>query len=380
MNRTKAIVAALLLLATTAHAKIYQNTSHEMAAGDFFGAGGGRHSVAWILASGQINVQDYAFGQHQLLTLPGGETAVKIVAADIDGNGQDDLGIVSSTGALRTYNMTTDLFSVPAGGNIQEISSANIDADARTEILVTNTTNVPYLFESGAFTGPIGGGGARGSALSAGEFDGDATEEFLMTGGSTPFSGSGLFFWSGEAPGWQVFDGGGSSIAAIAAGNLVTNDANHEALVRVTPSDALWASNGSFVYTNGVATQIDMGIVDADLGTQDLAYVVGTGGVIYQSKLAWATGNFASGYIFLPVDAVGDLTAVLNNSGFSDLLVADIDRDGLDEILARSGDTLYRFDNGNSAFVEAIPTPEPGTLTLLVLGGLGLLRRRRRKA
>lgn len=381
-QRFTGMLIAVMVFAMQAQGVIFENTSHEMASGDFFGDG--RNEVAYIRGDGSIFIHDFQqnTGKSTEFFLPPSQTAVKLVAADVNGDGRDDLAVVSSQNlSLITFDvLTNSIINNNSGSNIQDISSANIDLDAVTEIMVTNTSNNIFTFQNGGF---VNVGGA-GSALASGEFNGDATEEFLVTGGNTPGAGQGLFFFDGEANGFGVVQGGGGGINRIAAGNLNPSDATDEVYLTNTGGTPFATDGAGYIGTGGNGSDIGIGELAA-LGGQERAYIIGGGGAIFQSSLAWGSGAFNAGYQFLLQDQSNDGSLQVGmNSGFTDFIVADIDNDGLDEIIARKGgDELFIFENGDAAFALATPgitIPEPATATLGLLGLAGLLSRRRRAA
>jgi len=163
------------------------------------------------------------------------------------------------------------------------------------------------------------------------------------------------------------FAGLGGNISYAAIGNLVTSDAGDEVLASNSAGN-LYLNNGGWTYTNGsvpVLPGLGLGHLDPGLPpNQDLAYVIGAGNIVYQSQTNWSAANGGStAYVFLPrVPSAGSPILVTGNRGFGDILVADINNDGLEELVLRKagGDTnaLYVFKNGDPGFsLAAAPDP-----------------------
>jgi len=383
-----ALIATVAMVATeTAFAgTVYENSRKSMAAGDF--SGDGQADAACIKANGTIVVHDFSNGQSQTLTLPGGETASKLVAADLNGDGRAGLAVISNASQLRTYDFAAPAWtSDTSKSDLFDLSSDNADSDARDEVLAISGTSpnnsLAYVYESGSWSSSLG----YLDTVTAGQFVNDTSIEFL---GSERGGGNLLYkprdtsdSFGGD---WGVYESGGGGIIQVIAANILVSDTD-------VTDDVLMRNTGAGLYFNDHsvnhdvgkgASALDAGRVDEHMAAgQDFAYVLGYeigeengDGIIYQSD-RWDTLGPADRWIPLPTDAWDDTQstgAAAGNTGIDDFLVADIDGDGLDEILALKSDALYLFDNGGSGFVFV---PEPAALSLVALGALTGLRRRR---
>jgi len=364
-----------LSAATTVGGAIYENSRKSMAAGDF--TNDGRADAAYIKADGTILIYDFSNGQSQTLNLPSSETANRFVAADLNGDARAGLAVISNVKQLRTYDFATTAWtSDTAKSNLNELSSGNADGDARDEVFAVDGT-APSVYESGAWTG-LGGGI---SVVTAGQFVADASVEFLGT------TGSNLYYKPGTAAddfttAWIQYGGGGSMTQVVGA-NLIVSDAQatDDVFLRIGSGTLYLCDHNAFTIVGTGADRLDAGRVDGDMAAgQDFAYVLGNDGTIYQSD-RWDTLGPANRWVAVPVDAwngAGSTGAATENTGVDDFLVADVDNDGLDEILALKSGELYLFNNGDSGFALV---PEPSTFAITTLGLLGLLacaRRRRR--
>jgi len=363
-----ALVAVALSLAVLqpAFSAEYENTSRRMAAGDF--DNDGVNEVVYLNANGQLVVRDFN-NATQGVVLPG-TMARAVTAADMDGNGVPEITYINSaTQGLESYNVATSTQATyPSGfAPFATLSANNVDADANHELLLLRTNDGVIRWDNAAgFTSP--GGALR--QIGAGDFRWGATDyEFVgRNAGSAPY-----------AYDWGVgYLGLGGGLAYVGTGNVIADDPGGEIFASNAGGNVfVRKSSGGWVYTNGVTAPgvqhgIGTGRVDGDFAAgREMGYVIGGGGnLVYQSKTNWNAANGGStGYQYLPTDASSSTGTAQGNRWFSDILLADIDNDGLDEIVTRrqaaSSDSLHTYDNGDVGLLRAsLSAPEFGNVAL----------------
>ncbi|NQT52552.1 PEP-CTERM sorting domain-containing protein [bacterium] len=362
-GRLIVVILVAGLAASLGQAGVVENASRRMTAGDF--DNDGINEVAFLYTNGQIYVQNFANPAASGLVTT--QRASAITAADLDGNGTPEIAFVNAaTGQLQSYSAATSTVTTHAlpGGvtGLLTVAAGNTDGVVGDELMVISRTSAqlsgtPYIRSTaGTWTSP---GGAL-SKLTAAPVEPGNPNDVLLGRNS-----AGIPYYYGTA-GWTSL--GGDRIDQITAGNYYTSDAEAE------PFGAVW-TNPLYVHNGGAWRTISgsgqapaTGRVDGDLpATQQLSYVIGTGETVFASRLDW-TETTPSGWTFLQRDASSSPGSpdVYGNSGWKDLLVADIDNDGLDEVITRSNDAsnrLHVFHNGDAAFAPtAAPQPQRPTL------------------
>lgn len=365
VRKAFALLAALTAVASSARGAVYENTRHLMTAGDFLG--NGRTQIVYIGDGGQLW---YTTGKTLPEKLLPGVNATRVVAADFNGDSREDLAVVDANqnnGGMLIHDFGSATTSGPHGGSIQDISAADVNGNGDDEAFVSNTADLLYLFDNGSFSQRAGAAQTIGRGESTGE------NIFVRNGDGN------LYRYNANNT-YNQWPDGGQNVREFAFGNFDDVHPNDELWFNV-PGGAMYYWDGSNVTAipgNGYAFGI--GRLDGDLpGGEELGYVigsVGSGDYIYQSQ-----PNNPGAFSLVKVDGSSGGPDAGQNFGWADLLVADFDGDGLDELFARrigDLDNIWRFENGASSFVML--APEPGTLlvwSLLAAMGIGLGWRRK---
>lgn len=385
--RTVALAMTSLVASSAFGVVINENSSHQMTMGDF--AANGKPMVAYIQTvdtPGQIFLNDQSVAGFSRV-VPG-VTAKQVIAANIDGVGGDELVFLDGvTGFLKSYSFATNTVTTLKSINFQDVTAGQIDFDAQIELLTSRTVGTAMeFFDAVTNITTSAAGGTAGNNVSA-NFNNNGLTDFAVRNGAN--SGSGALHTLLDP--YAGFTGLGGGLNRIATGNL---DGNSD------PADEVYLTNsagnlfvhridtGGYTQSNGTGTDPTIGhLADGVNGdNRDLAYIIGIDSRIYQGTTNWVLTSFVSmGYTLLRTDAAnnGSALATGNTFDFFDLFTADMDFDGLDELYARKtsdgGQNLFVFRNGTAGFVLAAPVvlPEPASISLLVLSGLMLGRRRR---
>lgn len=343
------VFVAVTICATDA--AVYENSNHEMTAGDFHGDG--RNEVAYVRGDGTIFVHDFTDGQSRRVPCA---LADKLIAADLDGNGRDELVFIDGYSKhVRSYDFVTKSFSTLADDTTyRDLSSGDADNDGVAELLLSQTDYVIRYFD-GSVQDPLPD--TFGHRMVRGDFMpirlGD---EFAMRG-----SDGRLYYFDPDIG--ELAVGGGTK--HLAAGNIYVDEAHpgDEVLLNNSTNE-LWVHNYTADAWNYPGTLEEgaspgIGRLDADLpAEQELSYVIGTGAFTGQVEQSDPGDPLA--YLLLRRDGSDTgSAAATGNAGWSDMLVADVNGDGLEELIARNSaapDALHRFDNGTAGFNLATPS------------------------
>lgn len=371
----------------------YENSSKLMAAGNFFGDG--KNEVAHIRADGTVFISDFHQPKSQEVA---GITASQIIAADLNGDGRDELSFINAaTQQFQTFDFDTQTLTThpgaPSGPGYQTLSAANTDGIAGDEVMVAATNGQLAVFDPKTNTFPRINGSiqATGRITSGDIISGNAGEDFLVRNTVSAANGTPFVFNFDT----NTFTSLGGGVDELVAGNQFTNDAtdelfvNNSGLTLFVNRDAVPGQYNS----GGAGFAIASGRLDDDLTAgQELFYVIGAvtnnagGNRVFTMRPDEVPGTSLA-YTLLQMDASSLNGDVAGNFGWADLLSADVDGDGLEELILRKlgnagdPDQLFIFQNGFQSIVEAqIAVPEPATAALGLLGLAGLVARRRRNA
>ncbi|HOD80149.1 MAG: FG-GAP repeat protein [Planctomycetes bacterium ADurb.Bin126] len=363
--------------------RVVENASRQMAAADF--DGDGAMEIVLATASGVV-VRSWGAGVADGSIRPGSVLAV--TTADVDGDGQAEVAAVTAGKQLQTWvpGGAVTTWTPPSGvSGWKNLSAGDINGDGSDEIMLVQDVaahGALYVLQDGATYYCAGTADIIASGDTVG---GDGKKEFLVRGTT------GRLYRS-KAPGsdgrFSGFDDLGGGIWQITSGNTFPSDSADEILVN-NSSKLLYVHNGGYSQADsGSGTNMMAGCMDPALWGQELWYIIGTDGKIYQSRWNWAEAGPSSGWSWdlLKVNAKDYAGAnVAGNSNWSDLLLADIDGDGLDELIARKAgaefdNLIFFFENGQAGFTSAMLVPEPLTVLAVLTGltGLGGYVRRRR--
>ena len=329
---------------------------------------------------------------HCLDTAPygSGVTATQVIAANIDGVGKDELVFIDgTTKQLRSFNFATNIITTHTAFAVHDVTAGQIDGDAQTELLIALDPGTQMHFfdaVTNTLSPQIGGGGAAGNNVAA-NFNNNGLTDFAVRNGAN--NGSGSLFTLTDPYG--SFGSLGGGLNRIATGNLDGNTDPADEVYLTNSGLALFTHgitgpNNFYVQTTGAGTDPAIGHPENFGDGRDLAYIIGTNGQIFQGTTTWNLGSGATmTYTLLRTLASNNASAIAggNTLDFFDIMTADIDGDGLDELLGRKttdgGQGLFLFTNGTSSIILSQPNfiPEPATAALLMLGAPMLARRRR---
>jgi hypothetical protein len=374
LSRTKTIVwaAVCAILAGwcgSAQAVVYENSRHFMASGDFFLDG--TNDVVYVRGDGSLFVHDFnGFNSHAI-----GSSATKVIAADLNADGRDEALYLNSSGQVQSYDFgTKTTATLPTPGGVHtgyfELSAGDTDGTPGHELmLATNSAGTLFLYDpqTATFTATPGNTANAAGRINAGELvGGNAGDEFLVTNGAV----AAPFGYNAATNSYFALGGG---VDEVIAGNMFPSDATDEVFVN-NAGKGLFLQNdpGSGAYVAGGSGEaIAVGRTDADLvAGQELFHVIGGLPVARQvyTMIPGQAENAGLAYTLLKTDPSNTGSAdVINNGGFTDLILADVDNDGLDEVIARKGDRVFRFDAGAAAIT--VSTPNAVTTTGTFTGG-----------
>jgi len=320
MKRSCCALLLIALLALPCRAATRENSCHTMAAGTF--------GVAMIGPTGEILVSDGRTAPKVLLP---GVKAARLVAADLTGDGRDELAFLDvGQRSLFYYDFTTRKTAGGYGSNVNGLAAGQFLADDRFQSIVAGTTTaVPYRW-----TIEIGDQhwhelpGDFVEVVRADTDTANRVDEFAV------ISRGDVYVYH---PIWQAYKQVLLSRDArtLIAGDL-TASPGEEILVACGEQGTLWlCQKRKQQPLEKSARCMAVGKID-DAGVQ--AFIVSSEGVIERYD---RTKN------------AFDATFAQKNTGWTCLLLADTDGDPTDEIYAVKSarpDALYRFEPSQKTF------------------------------
>ncbi|MBE3097998.1 MAG: VCBS repeat-containing protein [Planctomycetes bacterium] len=310
-----------------------------------------------------------------------------ILATDLNGDGRKDLLVtnqatsVYAKGAVSVYlGLDTGGFASPTNYTVSayqpiSVATSNVNNDAYADLVVGVRNFTSGYDEVNVFYGLPGGtfatdylkviAGDELGQVKTGDFNGDGRPDLVMS----VHVGNTVNIMYGQEGGAFVL--GETRAAGHTPNGLVVDDFNHDGMqdVAVAP----YNSNGIYVFSGVAGGGLNSGdyyatvtsptdLCEADFnrdGIGDLAAATGY----------WYTDNISVLY-GLPGGGFGGRTDFPAGNAPTDLATGDFNGDGLPDLAA-----VNYLDGTVSVILNTMP--EPATLSLLALGGLALLRRKR---
>ena len=315
------LLALFVLLTSTVLAEdsIRTNSGHTMTAGTF--------GLAYLDSQGTILVGD---GTTAATPLPGSPKAVCLTAADITGNGKHELAFLSpEVRALLYYNFAEKKLSGPYGSNVTDIAAVKFAKDEPFDSIAAGT----FVRISYRWTVEIGSKGWQGlpgdlELVAGGDFDtrNSIQEVATVTRGE-------LYTFN---PQWSTYKQRmiGADCRLLTAGKL-TSAGGDEIVVASGKEHRLT------LLQRRKKTDLGRSGVKLAIGKTDAGRVLLT--ITPQGKIQQ----------YAAADAAWKDSLGANDSVWGDILLADLDGNGTDEIYALHQDpaaTLQRLDPAAGKF------------------------------
>jgi hypothetical protein len=250
---------------------------------------------------------------------------ISLIAANLNGDGKDDLAAINSAGAISyTTNLTTWI-KIP--GTLKQLIAADINGDGKDELAGINSAGAIYYTTNLANWTKIPGTLTR---LIAADLNGDGKDELVG------INSAGAIYYTTNLANWTKIPG---TLTRLIAADL--NGDGKDELAGIDSAGAiLYTTNfTNWIKIPGALSQLVAADINGD-GKDELAGINSTGAIYYTTNLAnWTR-----------------ISGTLNY-----LIAADINGDGKDELAGiNSAGTIFYSTNRTSWMTI------PGTLTQLI--------------
>lgn len=282
--------------------------------------GDGKNDVVVALADGTIHIYDGPTLK-EIRTLKVADSLKDFAAVDLDGDGAKE--IVTSDGlGVSVYNAQTGVlkWSVATGGGTS-IAVGNVDSDVAPEIVTTTYGGKGYVLNG--LTGAIKWSyiNSFGSRVKLADLYGDGMQEII---GAASWGKITIFDGDLKSPSWEI-------TTSLDIGAVAVIDADGDGVPEIIYGDGQWGKvhaidvhsrteKWSVNNTEYDVTGIAMGDVDQD-GKTELLFGAGQ-------------GSSGQSFLFVTDFMTGEIKWKNQYfNGMSPLVVGDVDDDGEDEII-----------------------------------------------
>lgn len=338
-------------------------------------AGGFGDNVLWYVVRKAANG-----GYEQIWRSPVyGVTIVRILLADMNADGKDDVVVSLADGAVRIYDGPTlrEIRSLQLAASLKDLAIADLDGDGSKEVVISDGIGVNvYNAGSGTLQWQVASGG--GSSIAVGNVDTDPAREIVTTnyGGKgyvlnglsgavkweyvnsfgarvrlADLDGDGMQEIIGAAPWYKItiLDADLKSPAWEIATNLDIDavevaDSDGDGVPEIIYGDR--QSGGIHAIDTGSHKQ-KWSIYNYDGGISGIA--IGDVDLDGNKEVLWGAGGNSTGADFLYIAA--PLTGAIewqskDVSGLSALAAGDIDNDGIDDLVMVTESSNSGYDGG----------------------------------
>jgi len=295
--------------------------------------GDGRDDVVAALADGTIRIYDGPTLK-EIRTLTVAASLKDVAVADLDGDGTQE--IVTSDGiGISVCNAQTGApkWSVSTGGG-NSIAVGNVDADSALEIVSTTYGGKGYVLNG--LTGAVKWEytNSFGARVRLGELDGDGKQEII---GASSWNKITIFDADLKSPAWEI-------ATPQDIGAVIVTDTDGDGIPEIIYGDGQWGK----VHAIDVRSRTERwSVSNPEHGVSGIA--LGDVDLDGKKELLWGAGGTSTGPDFLFI--ADPLTGVikwqnLDFSGLSALAVGDVDNDGQDEIVMVTSSSNSGYDEG----------------------------------
>ncbi|WP_168205902.1 FG-GAP-like repeat-containing protein [Geobacter sp. FeAm09] len=295
--------------------------------------GDGKDDVVVALADGTVSIYDGPTLK-ELRTLHIMTSLSDIAVADLDGDGIRE--IVASDGLkVSVYDSQTGAakWSVASGGGTS-IAVGNVDAAAAPEIVTTTYGGKGYVLDGQTGAVKWSYANSFGSKVRLADLDGDGMQEIV---GASSWYKITIFDADLQTPTWEI-------ATSLDIGAVTVADADGDCIPEIVYGDGQWGK----VHAVDARTHAERwAVANPEHGVSGIA--LGDVDLDGKKELLWCAGGTSSGpdYLYIADPLTG--TVKWQNQdvyGLSALAAGDVDDDGSDEIVMVTASSNSGYESG----------------------------------